>query len=242
MEAVQAGVVKEVYLYPVKSMGGHAATAVFLNWHGCDGDRKYAFVQDGNTSDFPWLTARQAPKMLHYTPYFMEPNNRAKSAITVQTPDGRHLPLESPELVESLAAHYPDKFHLIHLGVGVFDEFPISIISTETLKGLTTRVGFPVESNRFRPNIIIEPLEPIDAIEDQWVARTLAFGSAQDAPSVAVSQRDPRCVLVNYDRNTLKQTPEVLREIAQHRSNGTGVYGSVVTIGAIKVGDPVFLV
>src|SRR5258708_197058 len=223
-------------------MGGHAAAEVFLNWHGWDGGRKYAFDQEGKGWGFSWVAGGKVPKMRHCTHYFMEEKNRAKSAITVQTPDGKHLPLESPELVESLAAHYPDKFHLIHLGVGVFDEFPISIISTETLKGLTTRVGFPVESNRFRPNIIIEPLEPIDAIEDQWVARTLAFVAMLDAPSVAVSQRDPRCVLVNYDRKTLKQTPEVLREIAQHRSNGTGVYGSVVNIGAIKVSDPAFLV
>ena len=241
MSAVQVGIVKEIYLYPVKSMGGHTATEAFLNWQGCDGDRKYAFVQDGNTTDFPWLTARQVPRMLHYMPYFVDPADRAKSAIAVKTPDGGTHPLESPELVDSLAALFPGKFHLIHLGRGVFDEMPISMISTETLRTLSARVGFPVESNRFRPNLIIEPLEPIDAIENQWVARTVIFGSAADAPSVAINQRDPRCVLVNYDQQTLKQTPEVLREIAQQRSNYAGVYGSTITTGTIKVGDPVFL-
>lgn len=242
MDPVQVGVVKELYLYPVKSMGGHSVNEAFLNWHGLDGDRKFAFAQDGNTSDFPWLTARQVPKMLHYTPSFVDPSNRAKSAIFVKTPDGENLSLESPALVESLASHFPGKFHLIHLGVGVFDEFPISVISTETIKGLSARVGFSVESNRFRPNIVLEPIEHIDAIEDRWVERTLCFGSVQDGSNVAVSQRDPRCVLVNYDRQTLKQTPELLREIAQKRSSCTGVYGSTVKPGPINVGDPVFLI
>src|SRR4051794_36176618 len=114
------GIIKELCLYPVKSMGGHAVDEAFLNWHGLDGDRKFAFVQTGNTSNFPWLTAREVPRMLHYKPYFIEPANHARSAICVMTPDGEELPLESQGLMDSLAAHYPGKFHLLHLNIGVF--------------------------------------------------------------------------------------------------------------------------
>jgi uncharacterized protein len=242
VEPVQVGIVKELYLYPVKSMGGHAINDAYLNWHGFDGDRKYAFVQSGNTSHFPWLTAREVSALLHYMPYFVEPNNREKSAICVKTPTGEDFPLESPHLMDSLSQYYAGKFHLIHLATGVFDEFPISVLSTATLTGLSAKVGFPVEGNRFRPNIIVDPLEAIDAIEAQWVGRTLQFGTGQDAASVAVSLQDPRCMMVNIDRKTLKQTPEVLKEIAQNRANCAGVYGSILKPGAIKVGDPLFLV
>lgn len=242
MEPIQVGVIGELYLYPVKSMGGHLTEEVFLNWHGLDGDRKYAFVQDGNTSHFPWLTAREAPIMLHYLPQFLNSENRAKSPIAVKTPTGETLALESAELIESLAQHYDGKFHLIHLSIGVFDDFPISVISTATLKGLTGRVGFPVETNRFRTNIVIEPFDAIDAIEDQWVGRTLTFGSPEAGANVSISKRDQRCVMINYDRQTLKQTPELLKEIAQSREACTGVYGSVLRTGQIKKGDPVFLI
>ncbi|HLY25375.1 MAG TPA: MOSC N-terminal beta barrel domain-containing protein [Aggregatilineales bacterium] len=241
MELVQVGVVKELCLYPVKSMAELPVTDAYLNWHGLDGDRKYAFVQDGNTTDFPWLTARQAPEMLHYAPYFVAPSDRARSAIQVRTPDGDDLPLQSAELVASLAVHFPAGFHLVQLGTGAFDEFPISLLSTATLIGLSERVGFPVPGNRFRPNIIVEPLEALDAIEDRWVTRTLSFGTGPDAPQMTVSKRDPRCVMVNYDRQTLQQTPALLREIAQNRSSTTGVYGSILEPGPINVGDPVFL-
>ncbi|MBX3083728.1 MAG: MOSC domain-containing protein [Anaerolineae bacterium] len=241
VEAVQVGVVKELHLYPVKSMGGQAVDDLFLNWHGCDGDRKYAFVIDGNSSEFPWLTARQAAQMLHYRPQFVEPDKRATSAIAIKTPEGSELALESAALMQSLAAHYAHKFHLIHLGIGAFDDFPVSVISTATLDGLSAKVGFPVQSDRFRPNIVVETNEAIDAIEDQWVSHALRFGSAADAARIAVVMRDPRCVMVNLDRDTLKQTPELLREIAQRRDNCTGVFGSVLQTGSIKVGDPVFL-
>ena len=59
--------------------------------------------------------------------------------------------------------------------------------------------------------------------------------------ALAVSLRDPRCVMVNYDRQTLKQTPEVLREIAQNRQSCAGVYGSALRRGVVQLGDPVFL-
>src|ERR1043165_3262255 len=109
MEPVQVGVIGALYLYPVKSMGGHLAEDAFIGWHGLDGDRKYAFVQDGNTSHFPWLTAREAPIMLHYLPQFVDATDRSKSPLTVKTPTGETLPLESAELIDSLAEHYSEK-------------------------------------------------------------------------------------------------------------------------------------
>jgi uncharacterized protein len=241
MERKQVGVVKELNLYPVKSMGGHTVDELFVDWHGCDGDRKYAFVQDDNKSSFPWLTARQVPKMLHYTPYFVDPANRAKSPIAVKTPDGEDLAIDSTELITNLAAHFAHKFHLIHLSIGAFDDFPVSVLTTATLAGLTAKVGFPVVSNRFRPNIVVEPIEAVDSIENEWVDHALSFGTAPNGAKIAVSLKDPRCVMVNFDRDTLKQTPELLKEIAQQRSNCTGVFGPTLQTGAIKVGDPVFL-
>jgi uncharacterized protein len=242
VEPVYVGTIAALYIYPVKSMGGQLTEDAFVNWHGLDGDRKYAFVQDGDTSHFPWLTAREAPIMLHYLPQFVDPANRAKSPIAVKTPAGETLPVEDSALIDSLAAHYSGKFHLIHLNIGVFDAFPISVISTATLKGLTERVGFPVETNRLRANIVIDPIEATDAIEDRWVGRSLVFGAAESGANVAISKRDQRCVMVNYDRETLQQTPQLLKEIAQNREACTGVYGSVIRTGQIRVGDPVFLI
>ena len=132
-------------------MAGHTIDAAYLDWHGLDGDRKYAFVQDGDLSHFPWLTAREIPEMLHYAPYFVEANLPARSAIRVRTPDGADLPIESPELVERLGAHNARKYaaiHLLHLGGGTFDGFPLSLISTATLASLSADIGFAVGSDR----------------------------------------------------------------------------------------------
>jgi hypothetical protein len=239
-------IVKEINIYPVKSMAGHMVNEAMLDWHGFDGDRKFAFVKDGDLSHFPWLTARHIPEMLHYAPYFVDPSQPATSAIRVRTPDGVDLPLESAELIERLVAHNAGKYaapHLLHLAGGTFDEFPVSLISSATLAGLSAQVGFAVTSSRFRPNIVVEPVESnqADGIEDRWVGHTLCIGADSNRPQFAVSLRDPRCVMVNYDRQTLKQTPELLREIAQFRGSCTGVYGSTLRPGVVRVGDIVYL-
>ena len=38
----QVGIVKALYRYPVKSMGGEALDEAQLGWHGVDGDRRLA--------------------------------------------------------------------------------------------------------------------------------------------------------------------------------------------------------
>ena len=59
MKAV--GYVKEVNLYPVKSMQGVSVPEATLYWYGLNGDRKYAFVRTDTNSSFPWLTGRELP-------------------------------------------------------------------------------------------------------------------------------------------------------------------------------------
>ena len=54
------GVVKALYRYPVKSMRGECVEEARVWWHGLEGDRRYACGRTGNTSRFPWLTARCA--------------------------------------------------------------------------------------------------------------------------------------------------------------------------------------
>ena len=69
-----AGRVVGLWRYPVKSMGAEALTEVAVSWHGLAGDRRWAFVRNGQTqSGFPWLTLRDCGDMSHYKPLFVEP-------------------------------------------------------------------------------------------------------------------------------------------------------------------------
>ena len=132
--ATNIGVVKAIYLYPVKSMRGLAVEEATLWWYGLNGDRKCAFVRSDNQSGFPWLTARQLPAMVHYQPHFVDPTDRIRSAITVTTPSDADLSLDDPRLAQELADAYGASVQLMKISRGIFDAMPVSLFSTTTLQ------------------------------------------------------------------------------------------------------------
>src|ERR1700756_892372 len=75
LEAVMTVVGRVVALrrYPVKSMAGEELDDAEVSWHGLAGDRRWAFIRDGQVrSGFPWLTIRERPEMARYRPFYTE--------------------------------------------------------------------------------------------------------------------------------------------------------------------------
>src|SRR5687767_2721656 len=97
-EYQEIGKVTRLFRYPVKSMHGEAVNATKIGWHGLQGDRRYAFLRIGNRTGLPWLTVRQFPKLLLYSPRFENPEDPEGSAIMVKTMSGLDLLLNSEEL------------------------------------------------------------------------------------------------------------------------------------------------
>ncbi len=141
MEQIAVGTVAAVYRYLVKSMRGEAVEAARLHWQGMEGDRRYAFVRTGNTSRFPWLTGRNVPALLQYTPRLTDPANPYQGDVQVRTPDGIEVALESDALRDELAARHGAPVHLMQAGRGTHDSAPVSVLSTATLAALSGEVG-----------------------------------------------------------------------------------------------------
>jgi hypothetical protein len=83
------GRVVALWRYPVKSMAAEQLDGAEVSWHGLAGDRRWAFIRDGQVrSGFPWLTIRERPELAHYRPFFAEPARPNASATVVRTPSG----------------------------------------------------------------------------------------------------------------------------------------------------------
>ena len=76
--------------------------------------------------------------------------------------------------------------------------------------------------------------------EDEWVGGVLSFGDAHEAPAIGIVNCDERCSMVNFDPDSARQAPEVLRAIVRVRDNKVGVYGTVIRRGRLAVGAPIF--
>ncbi|GAC1466469.1 MAG: MOSC domain-containing protein [Gemmatimonadaceae bacterium] len=229
------GRVVGLWRYPVKSMGAEALTEVDVSWHGLAADRRWAFIRNGVAqSGFPWLTLRERDDMSHYRPSFVDPARPDKSPMVVRTPSGVVFDVADSALGAEL---YPSGARAIKQDCGIFDTFPLSLITTQTIVRLGGTVGAQLDVQRFRPNILVEAADEAAFPEDGWVGCVLRIGGMR----MRVDKRDGRCVIITIDPVTMERNPAILRMVARDRQGCLGVYGSTVEPGRVSLNDPVLI-
>ncbi len=241
MISKKVGTVHALNRFPVKSMRGQSIDETHVYWYGFDGDRRYAFVRGDIVSSFPWLTGRNVPQIVQYAPQFVNTADVNNSAVEVKTPNGRILPITSPELKAELAEAYGKDVNLIQIGRGTFDAQQLSVMSLATVTALEQMMGMDVGSGRFRQNILIETENNYAYEEEEWVDSILTFGNRADSARIRLNRRIQRCAMITIDPETAEKDPSILKTVAQQRDNCVGVYASAEKPGTIRVGDPIFL-
>src|SRR5438132_7065003 len=245
---MEPGRISAIFRYPVKSMAGELLDVASLSWHGIEGDRRLAFRQLTDKSEFPWLTASKLPQLLLYKPVRLDSNANSKNGellpTHVRTPDEKEYELQSEELREEISSRYGSDVELMNLKHGIFDESPISLISLGTVHGVARESGRGVDLcdlRRFRPNVVIETNSTEPFGEDRWVGRTLIFGEGNSGAALRVTMRDERCVMVNFDPDTAEKDSEVMKTVVRMNENYAGAYGTVVRAGELRIGQVVTL-
>ncbi len=128
-----------------------------------------------------------------------------------------------------------------------FDLFPVSVLTTSTLRRLSELApDSRFDERRFRMNIIVDADEP-GFVENGWTGHGLAIG---DALKLHVALPDPRCVMTTLAQQELRRDTDILRALVRHnriqvgdsgRFPCAGAYAVVQSSGAVRVGDPVLL-
>jgi uncharacterized protein len=231
----RVGRVVGLWRYPVKSMGAEALAQADVSWHGLAGDRRWAFLRNGVAqSGNPWLTLRERGDLHHYHPSFVEPDQPDKSPTVVRAPSGILFDITDPALAAELC---PRGVQAVKQNRGVFDTFPLSLLTVQTIDRLGEMVGARLDVQRFRPNILVDAPEEEPFAEDRWLGCVLRLGGLH----LRVDKRDGRCVVITIDPETTERNPEILRTVARDRQGCLGVYGSTVEPGRIALNDPVLL-
>lgn len=234
----RAGTVVSISRYPVKSMRAEPLEAAALHWPWLLGDRQYAFVKASNTSDFPWLTARDVPSLVRFGARYDRPDDPVHSAVTVTDPAGAEFNIRDPALAAQLSDAAGTEVWLIRLGRGCFDAMPVSILTSTTAAEVERAHGSAVAVERFRANLVIRT-DDSQAAERDWLGRSLAVGS--EGACLDVGWAIPRCALVGIDPATGARDPLMVRTVAQRFGNRVGAYCSVRRPGTVRIGDTVAL-
>ena len=235
---VEIGRVEAIFRFPVKSMGGERLEDAPLGWNGLEGDRRLAFRLVDDRSAFPFLTASRLPALLLYTPI-----RRDESAgglpTHVRTPDGDELPIFGEDLAREVGRRCGASVEMMQMKHGVFDEASVSVIASDTVREIGRLSGMNLDARRFRPNLLVRSRQSTPFQEDRWVGGALSFGEGENAPAVAVTTRDLRCSMVNFDPDSASPSPGVMKAVVSANQNNAGVYGAVTRIGRLAVGQTV---
>jgi hypothetical protein len=235
-------------------MRGEEMDEMFAGYAGVYGDRLFAFESSAASKGFPFFTGREQRQMIRYRPRFRNPEKAARPVnlseaeklspninpisadaselmIDVDTPNGKTFAIDDPALIDSLCAGLDGNHDLTLLRSekAMTDCRPVSIFSVQTAKQLGEETGVAVDKRSFRAD---------GFAEDKFVGRSLRIGSKV---TVAVLQRDGRCMMITFDPDTAEKTPAILKAVAQAHEGMAGVYGAVLVEGMIRKGDPVEL-
>jgi uncharacterized protein len=237
----EIGRIKSIFRYPVKSMAGVQLDSAVLGWHGLKGDRRFAVRRLSDQSGFPWLTASRLPELLLYKP-FGEASVDHDLPTHVRTPDGAEFSLDSDELRDEISRRHGGRVQLMQLKHGIFDDATVSVIDVATVRAVEREAGRPLDVLRFRPNIVIEGNTDEPFAEDQWVGKTLRFGTDDEGPAVSITMRDLRCVMINLDPATAESDTSVMKAALRLNTNHAGVYATVISSGEVRIDQKVYLV
>ena len=257
------GKVDSLWRYPVKSMRGEEMDELFAGYAGIYGDRLFAFESSASPKGFPFFTGRDQRQMIRYRARFRNPEKAARPVnldeaeklspnlnpisadvselmVDVETPDGKNFAIDDPALIDNLRVNMDGKHELTLLrsDKAITDCRPLSIFAVQTAKKLREETGVDVDKRRFRANVYVDLTNADGFAEDQFVGKSLRIGSKV---TVAVLQRDARCMMITLDPDTAEKTPAILKAVAQAHEGMAGVYGAVLTEGMIRKGDPVEL-
>lgn len=238
---IEIGQIEAIFRYPVKSMRGEPLDEGTLGWHGLDGDRRLAFRRLDERGGFPWLTATRLPDLILFTPQRPDAANDDALPTHVRTPDGAEMPVFGKALAIEVGRRHGAPVQMMQLKHGIFDDASVSVITSETVREVGRVAGRSLDVRRFRPNIMIRSRHAVPFEEDDWVGGVLMLGDAADAPAVAVTTRDVRCAMVNFDPDGGSPAPEVLKAVVRANQNTAGIYGTVTRTGRLAVGQTIVL-
>lgn len=228
----------EIWIYPIKSMGGIPVTAARVLPKGLQYDRRWMLADENGT----FLTQRAFPKMAGFKLIVQEDHmqihfeqDKIEVPLTIKTGSELKVQIWNDMVLALDAGNDFSKWFTERMGMNcklVFfpeenprlvdpqfaihsdhaslaDAYPFLIIGQESLNDLNSRLDMPVPMNRFRPNFVFTGGEPFD--EDRW--KEFAIGKNR---FVAVKPCS-RCVLTTVNQDTGEKGVEPLKTLSTYR-------------------------
>ena len=256
--------VKEIYIYPIKSLAGISLKSANVEEMGFENDRRWMLINSENVH----VTQREYPIMSQFYPEILgdkikitfegethefSTNEHLENAIESQVWDDKS---EVFEVNKNSSKWFSDKLgfecRLVKINkigarkhessrtnetynVSLADGYPYLLIGTESLDFLNGKLEEKITIKRFRPNIVVSTKNAHE--EDDF--KTFKIGEVQFKNIKPCG----RCIMVNNDPQNGIVKKEPLKTLSKYRNvNNSVLFGTnLVSLnsGIISVGDEV---
>ena len=254
----------QIWIYPVKSLGGIALPTAQVQPKGLTHDRRWMLVDEQGG----FMTQRNYPEMAlfhlstdgarYIISHGSDQRELASGTASDQTFESTiwNDIVHVREVREELSRWFSQKLglscRLVYFPennprpvdpaykvnddqVSLADGFPFLIIGQGSLDALNRRLETPLPMKRFRPNFVFTGGDPHE--EDTWKKFTIGANRFAGVKPCA------RCVMTTVDPETGKKGVEPVKTLATYRRRDNNIYfgQNVIALdhGAVSVGDTI---
>lgn len=257
-------IVKEIYIYPIKSLAGISCRQAFAEEMGFENDRRWMLINTENVH----LTQREYPILSQFYPQVSDGkvniafkdykhefsiNEHINQPIDTKVWDDKSEVFEvnkesskwfserlgfECKLVKIIKAgdrkHESSKLKET-FNVSLADGYPYLLVGTKSLDFLNEKLQEKITVKRFRPNIVISTQSPHQEDDfEQFKIGEVQFKNVKPCG---------RCIMINNDPQQGIMKKEPLKTLSKYRKVDNLVYfgTNIVSLnsGIIQVGDAV---
>lgn len=208
--------VKELWRYPIKTMGGEKLLRAKMSSLGIEGDR-ILHVEDAGGRV---ITSRSHPRFLGHKGTLGPDGEPRVDGI-------RWGESEVAAMIVKIAGRGAKLVR--YEGSDRFDVLPLLVATDGAI------AAFGHDHRRLRPNIVIGGVNGL--AEREWPGSRLRIGQVL----IGVQDLRLRCVMTSYDPDTIAQDKEITRSIYKRFDGKLALNCFVIEGGDISVGDDVSL-
>lgn len=248
----------EIWIYPIKSLGGIRLRSSRVLPKGLEHDRRWMLIDEHGG----FLTQRTLPslaliKMEHHAnrlwvsyqnerwPLPWQPSGTGRIRTHVwddevfvrEVDESRsgwfsdilQQPVRLVAFPEEEARPVDPRYAHAHEHVSLADGYPLLVIGESSLADLNSRLKSPVPMNRFRPNLVFSGGEPYE--EDGWDFFAIGQNKFKGVKPCA------RCVMTTIDQATAQMSKEPLATLASYRKRDNKIYfgQNVIALNAHEI-------
>lgn len=228
------GRVREIWRYPVSSMGGEKLESAIFAPGGVEGDRLWGVEVDGA------IAAPEKRKVCRPLPDM--PARLLGHIPEVLLPGGGWAQVDAPEVAAAVAERLAARVRLApHESLAPrYERLDIHVLTTAALASLAGWISDPAQADprRYRPNLVIETPAGVEGLpEHDLVGRRLEIGEVR----VEIVEPCARCALPALGVGGLAFLPELIHAVSKRAGGNFGALARIEGSGRIATGDEVRL-